>query len=142
MQRHFEPAGRGELLPILDAVELLQRNDDVRGCVQGQSGVMFRVSVAVRVLRVFLLQLRRVEQDHFSQLGRGAGAVDSAGEALSHEAGDVAGVIHVGVREHERAHRCGLEGGLLPVQIAQLTAALEHAAVDQQPRCAGCQQMS
>jgi hypothetical protein len=65
---------------------------------------VLRVAAPVGFACVFLLQPRRVGQDEPAQIGRTRRAEDAPAKALRHEPGQIATVIEVRVRQHDRVN--------------------------------------
>ena len=102
---------------------------------------MLRVALAIRALGVFFLELRGVGEHDARELGRRRRAEDAAAEALRHEPRQVAAVIEVRVREHDRVDRVGADRQRLPVALAQLLQSLKQPAVDEHAMAVGVEQM-
>ena len=109
--------------------------------VERQRRLVTAVAVSIGVGGFLLLNLRTVEQDELGH-GRSGGAhVDGAAKAILHQSRQVAGVIQVRVRQHHRVDGFCIDRQRPPVLLAQRLQALEQAAVHQQPRSAGGQQV-
>ena len=79
-------------------------------CRAGPPGAVLLSVALVDELGVLLLDVRGVAQHHVAEaLCRGR-AVDGAAESLAHQRGQIAAVIDVGVGEHDRVDRGGVEG--------------------------------
>ncbi len=61
-------------------------------------------------------------------------------KAFLHDSRQVAGVIEMGVREHDRVERLHVERRRPPVQFAQRLEPLEQAAIDEHVRAARFEQ--
>src|SRR5690606_4776580 len=70
-----------------------------------------------------------VGQQHAAEVRGRGGAVDGAAESVAHEDGQVAAVVDVRVREHDRVDRPWRDGEARPVAQAQLLEPLEQPAV-------------
>ena len=113
-------------------LEQLQGLGGVVGGVQRFSRVVLGVPHPVGVVGLLLLEVAAVGQDHPSQAARALGAVDGASKAEPLQPWQVAAVIDVGVRQHDRIDRLGRHRERVPVRLPELLAALEQSAVDQQ----------
>ena len=97
--------------------------------------------VAVGLPRVFLLQVRRVDQHEMREIVRAGRAEHPALEPLRHEPRKVADVIEVRVREDDGVDRARRNRQILPVPAAQLVAALKQATVHKDAMRAGIDEM-
>ena len=79
-------------------------------------------------LGVLRLQLGRVHQHDLGYLGGGLGAVYLALEAVAHQLGQQAAVVHVGVGQQQGVDAFGRDGERLPVAFQEVML-LVHAAV-------------
>ena len=70
--------------------------------VERQRGLVLREVVAVGVRRVFFLQPAGVGQDDLAQILRALRAEHAAAESLRHEPRQIAAMIEVRVRQHDR----------------------------------------
>ncbi len=84
----------------------------------------------IRVLRVFLLQVRAIAENVLCDIERGRSTPDLSVKTVLHQARQIARVIEVSVRKDNIRRIRKLNGQRIPVHIAQLAAALEEAAVD------------
>jgi hypothetical protein len=98
---------------------------DVATVVQRQRGLVFRVAFAIRVASIFVLTLRRVEQNDFRQFMRRRRAINRSLVALLHNARQIPDVIEVRVREHDGVERANVERRGRPVPLAKLFETLE-----------------
>lgn len=110
-------------------VDQLQRRFHGGEVVERQGGVVLRVALAVRSFGVFFLQLRRIGQEDFHQVGGGLRAVDAAAEAEFHQHGQVAGVVDVRMTNDDRGDLARIEIGLQPVTQPEFLDALEEAGI-------------
>ena len=85
----------------------------------------------VGVGRIFLLEVGRIDEHQFEQIGRGRSTVDVPTKTVLHQARCVPGVIDVGVGQDQVVQEAGLETGIFPVEFTQFFQTLEHAAIDQ-----------
>ena len=144
------PTGESETrtAPMRRAAPGRQRHDarqralGVGHRVQRQRGRMARTAEAVRAAGVFFLQVRAVEQHHLAQVARGGRRVDAAAKALLHQRRQEAAVVEVGVAQHHGVDRRRLDRKRRPVALAQRLVALEQAAVEQDARAAGVDQVA
>ena len=119
---------------VADRLQLRHGAKRIHLGVERQRRLVFRVVVAVRLRRVFLLQPPRVGQDDLDQVLRALGAEHAAAEALRHQPGQVAAVIEVRVRQHHRLDTRRPDRQVLPVPLAQLLQPLEEPGVHQHAR--------
>ena len=91
------------------------------------------VAVLVRLPRVFLLQPPRVGEDDATEILRARRAEHAAAESARDEPREVAGVVHVGVGEHDRVDGGRVDRQGIPVAPPQLAQTLEQAAVHEDP---------
>ncbi len=102
------------------------------------------VGVALLPARValgeLLVELARVEQDQGRQLDRSGGRVDRAAVPGLHSSGQQPAVVEVGVGQQHRVELGRVERERDPVADRFVRAALEHAAVDQDPGPLGDEQ--
>ena len=124
-----------------DRLQLHQRARRVVRRVERQRGVMLRVSLAIRVARVFFLDVRRVGQHQRTQILRAGRAEHPAAKSVGHEPREVPAVVEVGVGQHNRVNIGGGNGQRLPVSLAQVLQPLEQPAVDEQPYTGGVQKV-
>ena len=89
--------------------------------------------MTVGVLRVFFLNATRVWQHDAAQILGPRRAEDAAPETLRDQAREIAAVIEVRVRQHDRRDVRRLDRQVAPVALAQLLEPLEQPAVDQDP---------
>src|SRR5262245_1536329 len=89
--------------------------------------------LAIEVVGVFFLNLRRVLEHDGSEIARGRSAVDRSGETLTDQVGQVAAVVDVSMTEDDEADVPGIEGEFAVAAMRLGTTALEQAAVQQQP---------
>lgn len=115
-----------------DRRELLERALRILPRVERQRRAVLRPAVAVRMLRLLLLQVGAVGQQDAAELVGRCGAADAAAEAAAHQQRQVAAVVDVGVGEQDRVQRCGRHRQRRPVAKPQLLEALEEPAIDQQ----------
>ena len=90
-----------------------------------------RPAFLVGVLNVTLLDMGAVLQHHGAQIARGRGGNDIAPEAALHQAGNVAGMINVGMGEDERINRGSVKGRLPVALKGFLALTLKEAAIQQ-----------
>ncbi len=86
--------------------------------------------------RVFGLNLGRVAEHQFDQVGRGEGGDDGAAKTLLHQLRRQSAVVDVGVRQQHRVEIAEPQRAAVPVPL-QIGPLLMHAAVDQEPRTVG-----
>ena len=128
-------------LPNGDGLEPRQRFGGILFGVERQRRVMLAEAALVRELRVLFLQVRGVGQHQLAQVGRAAGAVHRALEALRDEPRQPAGVIDVRVRQDDGVDRLGRDRQRRPVALPQLLQALEQSAVEQDALAIDLEQM-
>ena len=87
-----------------------------------------------------LLQLARIEQHQAGQFDRARGGEDGSLEAARHDVRNQAAVVEVGVGEQDGVQLGRVVGERDAVADCLVGAALEHAAIDQDPGPAGGQQ--
>jgi hypothetical protein len=104
--------------------------------------VVARIAVAVGAARVFLLQVRTVQQQHFGQVARGRGRVHRAAKAALHQHRQPAAVVEVGMAEHDRVAVQQLGRGRRPVALAVHLVALEQPAIQQDALAAQLHQVA
>ena len=112
-----------------------RRTPPVAGGVLGRA-VRVAPLPAGRPLRELLLELRRVEEHEPGQLGGGRRAHDRAPEALLDQQREQPAVVEVGVGEDDGVERRRVHAQRHPVAHRLVGAALEHPAVDEDPRVA------
>ena len=89
--------------------------------------------LVVQVVRVRLLDAARIRKQVLARRGRGAGADDAAGETVLGHHRDPAGVVEVGMGEHDIGEQAGVEGqnpvflGGLPAPTLKEPAVQQHA---------------
>src|SRR5262249_51897965 len=99
--------------------------------VERQRRLVLGEALAIEELRVFLLQMRRVVQENADEIECRRCAENGPLVTELAQAGQPSGVIHVGMRQEHRGERRGIEARVVPVVVAELLQALEHAAVDE-----------
>lgn len=92
--------------------------------------------------RLLLLQPAGVGQHQAAQLRGAACGMDATAEAVAHQRGKVPGVVEVRVRDHHRVDPGRIDGERIPVPLAQQLVALEEAAVDEDSRASGVDQVA
>ncbi len=95
-----------------------QHRDRALGVVDVVQGLGLRVpgeALLARPRGVLVLQLRAVAQDDRDELGAVGRAVHRSVEAVTHERGEVAAVVQVGVGEHDAGDRRGITREGIPV---------------------------
>ena len=123
--------GRGLVLPLGDLPLGLDRGL-VALLLPGRDVGMPGGPVAVP-LGVFLLELAGVEQDQRGQLYGAAGRIDGALEAFGDYVRNEAAMVEMGVGQDDCVQRGRVVGQGNAVAHDLVRAALEHAAIDQQP---------
>lgn len=121
--------------------ELLERALGILHCIQRQRGLVLAETLSIGVLGILFLQVAAVLEDQFGQVAGCGGGVDASAKAITHELGQVAGVVQVRVRQYHRVECLRRDRQWLPVQLAQVLQALEQAAVDQDVLSIVAQQM-
>ena len=103
---------------------------------------MAREAVAPGEVGLLLLEMPAVRQDQAAEFLGPLGGVDAATEAVSHECGQVAGVIEVRVGDHHRVDALGRHRERGAVALAEHLIALEEPAVDQDPSVRGLDEIA
>ena len=129
----LDPVAQVQRPVELDGAHERQGLGHVADAVQGQGLLVAREPVLVGEVGVPLLQVRRVAQDDLGERLGGVRAPDRAAEPVLDQAGQVAGVVHVGVGEQHVAEGRRIHGEGRPVRAAELLHPLEESAVDQDP---------
>ncbi len=116
---------------VADRLQLTERPRGVGGRVERQRGRVPGEPVAVRLARVFFLDVRRVGQDQRAELFRRWRAEDPAAKAGGHEPRQISAVIKVRMGQDD-----GVDGGRvdrqrLPVAEPQVLQALKQPAIDE-----------
>ena len=93
---------RDGLQQVQRALRIVQRVERLRR-------MMLRVAVAVREIGFFLLQPRAVAQHDVAEFGRGRRAVHRPAEPFARQHRQIAGMVDVRVREHDRVERVGCD---------------------------------
>ena len=129
-QGHARRDGDGP--PVGHADEVRQRGQRVLHRVKGlQRRFALAPPFLVQIADILLLDAGAVFQHRCTQITRSVSGVDVALEPLSHQIGDVARVIDVGVREHHHVDIFGIEGEIQVAFIAELALALVKTAIQQ-----------
>src|SRR5690606_39162301 len=81
--------------------------------------------------RLFLLQSRRIEQDHAGQLAGRCGGVDGSAKSALDQQGNAPAVIQMGMREQHGIDAGRIEFERIRITGLDLAAALEQAAIDE-----------
>ena len=126
-QRVLEVHRLDQLQCLLDVAVVVQRE---RGAVPGEAGV-------VGVAGVLLLQVGAVPQDDGRQVGGLGGARHPAAETVLDQPRQVAGVVEVGMGEHDVVDACRVDGEGVPVAAPVDRQALVEPGVDQHADAAG-----
>ena len=121
-----------------------QQLEDPQGVVRGVE--RFGLGVAgvpllLRPGRVFLLQVRGVQEDQLGEFRRRLRAVDRRLQAVAHQAREPAAVVEVGVGQQDGVEGRHVEGRPRPVALTQFLESLEHTAVDEQLLAAGVEEV-
>ena len=124
---HLDPGGDRHRPLVADRLEQRHGTEGIGLAVQGQRRLVPREPVAVRVCRVLFLDAPGIGQHDAAQILRAGGAEHTPGKALHDDARQIADVVEVRVRQHDRVERRGGHRQVLPVQLAQLFEPLEHA---------------
>ncbi len=127
----------------LVADRLQQRHGPVRVFhrEERQRRPMPGVALAVGALRVFFLDPRGVSQHDARQVGGRGRAEDPAAKTLPDQPRQVAGVIEVGMRQHDGRDLRRAQGQRLPVALAEILQSLKQPTVDEQPAAADLEQV-
>lgn len=89
------------------------------------------LSAFIEKLRVFLLQVSRIEKHAFAEIESGGGGVDVAGVAVASEGGEVAAVVDVGVGEDDAGEGFDRHGEVAVALVGIGAAALVEAAIEE-----------
>lgn len=132
------------VMPVGDGLEMGQRPLHVLAGEQRHNGV-FPLSTLLAVPLplvdgVFLLDPRGVFEDDLGQFARRGRGENRRPEPLADHPRQHAAVIDVGVGQQHRVDSAEVDRRVFPVPIAEV-AFLVHAAVDEEPRTAGLEQM-
>ena len=92
---------------------------------------MTGISLPIRALRIFFLQLRGVRKHDAREIRGGRRAEDAALEALRDQPRQIAAVIEMRVRQDDRLDRVSANGQRLPVALAQVLQSLKQPAIDE-----------
>lgn len=114
-----------------DGREELKRTFRIANAVERQGGLVLRESLAVGVFGILLLQIAAVFKDQLGHIARGLGCEDAAAKAVAHQLRQIAGMVEMGMGQHDGVDAGGLDRQGLPIQLAQVLEALEQATVDQ-----------
>ena len=108
--------------------------------VVGRDLVRVALLPAGLALGELLVELAGVEQDERGQLDRAGGGVDPAAIALLDQQRQQPAMVEVGVGQQDRIELARVERERDPVADRLVRAALEHPAVDEDPRPVGVEQ--
>jgi hypothetical protein len=135
-RRHFYGhAGRHlRRLLIRDRLQVCQRPQRISFVVERQGCRVFRVAVLVRLPRVLLLDPAGIRKHQAAQVGGTGGAEHRPPEPLRDQPREVADVIQVSVRQHDRVDRVRSDRKIFPVAQPQFLEPLEQPAVEQHAR--------
>ena len=97
----------------------------------------FFAGLSHRAVVVLLLQLRGVVENDLGDLASGVNAVNRPAKSSLDEERKAAAVVEMAVREEDGVDLAGLEREGFPVELRDLPAALEQAAVDEDAAAAG-----
>jgi len=111
----LETRNNGDGTVISDRLEQHQRAVRVGARVERQGRLVLRVAVTVGVSRVFFLDMGGIGQDERAQVASAGRAEDPAFEALGNQAGEIAAVVEVGMRQDDGVDAHGSHGQRLPV---------------------------
>src|SRR5581483_5200362 len=123
------------------ALDQSQRSLGIGRRVERQRWAVLRVAVAVRKLSLFLLEVRRIEEEDAEKVARTGRAVDRAGEAVLDEQRQRARMIEVSVAQDHGRERGRVYGKGSAVARAELLQALEESAVEEHLPGAGIDQV-
>ena len=124
-------------LAVVEPAHLLHHLADVGLGEQRLVVGVAAAAVLVVALGVHLGQRGGVLEHDAQQVGGGHVGPDRALVAARHQHRQAAAVVDVGVAEHHRRQPLDVEGKRLEVAVLVLDAALDHAAVEQQPVAGG-----
>jgi hypothetical protein len=108
---------------------------------QGKCGLVPGVSLPIRPLGIFFLQVSRISQHDLGQLRGTAGAKDPAGKSLRDQPGQMPAMIEVRVREHDGINRTRGHRERLPVPLPNDLETLKQAAVHKDTNVADLEQV-
>src|SRR5690606_33189195 len=94
---------------------------------------VLRKALLVGIGRILFLEIRAIRQEDFAQRLRCGRAEDAALEALCDEERQIAAVIEMRVRQHDRVDVARGDRQRIPVPAAELLLPLEEAAIDENP---------
>ena len=140
LQRHGDVVGERHVVVQRHPVQQRQGAFDVGRVVERQGGAVPGDARLGGVRGILLLQVGAVAQHDRRQLGRLRGAEHGGVEPTAHQAGEVAAVVEVRVREHHAVEGRGVDREVVPVALAQLTQPLVEPCVDEHPRRGGLDQ--
>ena len=109
--------------------------------IERQCWLVFRESFAIRVQRIFFLNVRRVRQQDLAELCRRSCRVDGASKSFSHEARKQSAVVDMGMGEKDGIDRSWVDGQRSPVANSKRLDPLIQAAIDQDAGFVGFEQV-
>jgi hypothetical protein len=131
-ERYLQAAADFRRRVIRDRPQLDERAIDVAAVVERLDLRLTAFAPAIEIDRVFFLDLRRVAEHHRRKGARGRRAVDRAAEALTHEIGEIAAVVEVGMAQDDAVDVARPKWEVLVAAPAFGTMTLEQPAIEQQ----------
>ena len=131
-----------DVLLVIVPLQLPQAQLGVTLGVKRERLLVLGITLARRVLRLFLQQVPTVREQQSAQGGTAFGAVNLTAESLLDQYRQIARMIEVRMGKHDRVDGGRLDRERRPVAFAQLLVALEQPAVDEHAVPAGFDQVT
>lgn len=109
--------------------------------VERQGRLVFRESLAIRVERIFFLNMGGIGQQDFAELRRWSSCVYGTLEAFSHEQREQSAVVDMGMREKDGVDRSRIDLHGSPIADSERLDALIQPAIDEDTRGFGFEQV-
>ena len=138
---HLDSVGNRHGPLVADRLEQRHGTEGIGLAVERQRRRVPGEAMAVRVGRVLFLDASGIRQHDAAQILRAGGAEHPPGKTLHDNARQVADVIEVRMRQHDRVERRGRDRQVPPVQLAQLLEPLEQPRIEEHPGLAGIEQI-
>ncbi len=135
-------AGHNRNRPVVaDRLQQGQRPGRIERRVQRERRLVLRITAAIRVTRVFFLQVRGVGKDEGAQFASAWGAEDSSPEPVCDETGQIAAVIQMCMRQDDSVDASRVDRQRRPIAFTELLQPLKETAIDEHAMIAQVEQM-
>lgn len=115
----------------LSFLEVLEHPPCVVLSVERKRRGVLGIAFSIGAIGFLLLQVAAVGQEHATERAGSAGRKDGAAKSVAAERRQVTAVIQMGMGEHDRVERAGVDVRRFPVAQTQFLETLKEPAVDE-----------